>query len=155
MVGQVGLVLFMFQTGYDCAARRVATGRHRGLVPAPASPGGSTFGTWLVLRTADTCRYVPDGDALPCHGAFVGVALAITAFPMMARIITERALAGTRRGALVPRLRSDRRRRRLGDLLAVVLASPSGEAGPVLVAVGGAVLFVVPALFAGRPRPQP
>ena len=72
--------------------------------------------------------------------AFVGVALAITAFPMLARIITERGHAGTRHGSLA--LASGA----IDDvvawiLLAVVLAFASGKAGPAAVTVVGALVF--------------
>jgi Kef-type K+ transport system membrane component KefB len=70
------------------------------------------------------------------------VAIAITAFPMLARIITERGLGGTRFGSLALACGA------LDDvlawvLLAVVLGMHAGSTGPVVTAVGGGVLFAL------------
>ncbi|MFV2103586.1 cation:proton antiporter [Micromonospora sp. LOL_024] len=83
--------------------------------------------------------------------AFVGVALAITAFPMLARIITERGHAGTRHGTLS--LASGA----IDDVvawigLAAVLAFASGRVGPAIVTLGGAVLFGLLLWLGGRGR---
>jgi Kef-type K+ transport system membrane component KefB len=82
--------------------------------------------------------------------AFVGVTLAITAFPMLARIINERGLAGTRYGSLA--LASGGVDDAVAWVaLAAVLSAASGHAWPVLKAVGGAVLFGVALVVVVRP----
>jgi len=77
------------------------------------------------------------------------VALAITAFPMLARIITERGQAGTRHGSLS--LASGA----IDDMvawimLAVVLAVASGRPGPAIITGGGAILFALALWLVGR-----
>ncbi|BCY08316.1 cation:proton antiporter [Actinoplanes sp. L3-i22] len=151
VVGQVGLVLFMFQAGYAFKAHRVT--RLAGTAGAVSLAGITVpllLGVLLVLVTADAVPIRPAGVAIGVSAAFVGVALAITAFPMLARIITERGHAGTRHGSLA--LASGA----IDDLvawimLAVVLAFASGEAGPAVVTAGGAVLFFL-ALWLGGGR---
>jgi Kef-type K+ transport system membrane component KefB len=81
---------------------------------------------------------------------FVGVALAITAFPMLVRIITERHLSGTRYGSIALAAGG------VDDavawiLLAGVLSMASGHSWPVVKAVGGAVLFGVVLVALVRP----
>ena len=150
VVGQVGLVLFMFQAGYAFTSHRV--GRMAGTAGAVSFAGVTvplTLGVLLVLVTDDAVRMRPDDVSVGVSAAFVGVALAITAFPMLARIITERGLAGTRHGSLA--LASGA----IDDviawiMLAVVLAFASGEAGPALVTVGGAILFGLVLWLGGR-----
>jgi len=141
VVGQIGLVLFMFQAGYAFTSHRV--GRLAGTAGVVSLAGVTVplgLGVLLVLVTGDAVPIRPAGVSIGVSAAFVGVALAITAFPMLARIITERGLAGTRHGSLA--LASGA----LDDLvawimLAVVLAFAT---------VGGAVLFGLLLWFAGR-----
>ncbi|MBM2619549.1 cation:proton antiporter [Actinoplanes sp. LDG1-06] len=148
VVGQVGLVLFMFQAGYAFTSHRTA--RLAGTAGAVSLAGISAplaLGALLVLVAGGGIR--KEGVSLGVTAAFVGVALAITAFPMLARIITERGQAGTRHGSLA--LASGA----IDDMvawimLAVVLAFASGEAGPAFVTAGGAVVFGLALWLGGR-----
>ncbi|MEU8216148.1 cation:proton antiporter [Micromonospora taraxaci] len=150
VVGQVGLVLFMFQAGYAFTSHRV-TGL-AGTAGAVSLAGVTVPLVLGVLLVAGMAGFVPiraDGVSLGVSAAFVGVALAITAFPMLARIITERGLAGTRFGLLA--LASGA----IDDMvawimLAVVLAFASGAVGPALVCAGGAALFAMALWLGGR-----
>ncbi|MDY7084841.1 MAG: cation:proton antiporter [Actinomycetota bacterium] len=147
VVGQVGLVLFMFQAGYAFKSHR--TPRLAGTAGAVSLAGITApliLGVLLVLVVGGPVR--KEGVSTGVTAAFVGVALAITAFPMLARIITERGQAGTRHGSLS--LASGA----LDDLvawimLAVVLAFASGKSGPALVTGGGAVIFGLVMWLAG------
>ncbi|MET0424763.1 MAG: cation:proton antiporter, partial [Actinoplanes sp.] len=150
VVGQVGLVLFMFQAGYAFTSHRVS--RLAGTAGAVSLAGVAApllLGVLLVLVTDNLVPIRPDGVSIGVSAAFVGVALAITAFPMLARIITERGQAGTRHGALA--LASGA----IDDmvawiLLAVVLAFASGEFWPAVVTGGGAILFGLVLWLVGR-----
>jgi Kef-type K+ transport system membrane component KefB len=150
VVGQVGLVLFMFQAGYAFTAHRVSGfAGTAGLVSVAGVTTPLVLGVLLVVTTAGAVPIQAKGTSLGVSAAFVGVALAITAFPMLARIITERGQAGTRHGTLS--LASGA----IDDLiawimLAVVLAFASGKVGPAVVTAGGAVLFALVLWFAGR-----
>lgn len=150
VVGQVGLVIFMFQAGYAFTAHRVT--RLAGTAGAVSLAGVTVpllFGVLLVTVTDGSVPIRAEGTSLGVSAAFVGVALAITAFPMLARIITERGLAGTRHGSLA--LASGA----IDDLgawmlLAAVLAFSSGQARPALITVGGAVVFGLLLWLVGR-----
>jgi Kef-type K+ transport system membrane component KefB len=150
VVGQVGLVLFMFQAGYAFTAHKVTNlAGTAGAVSLAGVTAPLVLGVLLVLVTADAVPIRPAGTSLGVSAAFVGVALAITAFPMLARIITERGQTGTRHGSLA--LASGA----IDDLvawlmLAVVLAFASGRPGPAVITGGGAVLFAVALWFGGR-----
>ena len=150
VVGQVGLVLFMFQAGYAFTAHRVSGfAGTAGLVSLAGVTTPLVLGVLLVVSTAHAVPIQAAGTSLGVSAAFVGVALAITAFPMLARIITERGQAGTRHGTLS--LASGA----IDDLiawimLAVVLAFASGKVGPAIVTAGGAVLFALLLWFGGR-----
>ncbi|WP_433076820.1 cation:proton antiporter [Dactylosporangium sp. CA-052675] len=150
VVGQVGLVLFMFQAGYAFTGHRIT--RVAGTAAAVSVAGVSAplvLGVLLVVLTDGLAPVRRAGTPLGVTAAFVGVALAITAFPMLARIITERGLAGTRYGSLA--LASGA----LDDMaawimLAVVLAAASGEPGPAIVTGGGAAVFALALWLGGR-----
>jgi Kef-type K+ transport system membrane component KefB len=150
VVGQVGLVIFMFQAGYAFTAHRVGgLFGTAGFVSLAGVTAPLVLGILLVLATAGHVPIRAPGTSLGVSAAFVGVALAITAFPMLARIITERGQAGTRHGTLA--LASGA----LDDLvawimLAVVLAVASGKAGPAFVTAGGAIAFGLVLWFGGR-----
>jgi Kef-type K+ transport system membrane component KefB len=80
---------------------------------------------------------------------FMGAAMSITAFPMLARIIYERGLAGTSLGTLALAAGS------VGDaaawcVLAVVLASFTGNLWIAVLAIGGGGLYAVLVLAVGR-----
>lgn len=151
VAGQVGLVAFMFQAGHEfrsyldrTIARTAAAVSGAGIV-APLA-----FGALLTMGAHGRVGIFVPGVAPGVTVAFVGVALSITAFPMLARIITERGLAGTRYGSLA--LASGA----VDDvvawcLLAGVLAAATGRPKPILVALGGAVLFALLMLYVARP----
>ncbi|MFG1902736.1 cation:proton antiporter [Micromonospora carbonacea] len=150
VVGQVGLVLFMFQAGYAFGAHRVTgLAGTAGAVSLAGVAAPLVLGVLLVLATSRAVPIRAEGTSLGVSAAFVGVALAITAFPMLARIITERGQAATRHGTLS--LASGA----IDDMvawimLAVVLAFASGRSGPAIVTAGGAVLFGLVLWLAGR-----
>jgi Kef-type K+ transport system membrane component KefB len=80
---------------------------------------------------------------------FMGAAMSITAFPMLARIIYERGLAGTSLGTLALAAGS------MDDaaawcILAVVLASFTGNLWIAVLAIGGGLLYAVLMLAVGR-----
>jgi K+:H+ antiporter len=80
---------------------------------------------------------------------FMGAAMSITAFPMLARIIYERGLAGTSLGTLALAAGS------MDDaaawcILAVVLASFTGNPWIAVLAIGGGLLYAVLMLAVGR-----
>jgi Kef-type K+ transport system membrane component KefB len=150
VAGQLGLVAFMFQAGYEFRSHL-----NRGIARTAAIVSSAGILTPLVLGTL--LAFAARGRVgIFVHGVpggatetFVGVALAITAFPMLARIITERGLSGTRYGSLALAGGA------LDDvvawcLLAAVLAAATGRAKPILVAVGGAALFAVLVFYGAR-----
>ena len=80
---------------------------------------------------------------------FLGAAMSITAFPMLARIIYERGLTGTPLGTLALAAGA------IGDagawcVLAIVLASFGAGPAVAVKAIGGGVLYAVVVLTLGR-----
>jgi Kef-type K+ transport system membrane component KefB len=151
VAGQIGLVTLMFQAGRELRSylRRGLAGTATAVSAAGVLvPLGLGVGLTLVAN-GHVALFVP-GVGIGVSAAFVGVALAITAFPMLARIITERGLAGSRYGSLA--LASGA----VDDiaawiLLAGVLSAASGRSWPVLKAAGGAIVFAAVLVVVVRP----
>ena len=150
VAGQIGLVALMFGAGYEFRAH---AGRGlAGTAVAVSSAGVGiplALGVGLTLVAHGHVGIFVDGVSVWVTAAFVGVALAITAFPMLARIITERGLAGSRFGSLA--LASGATDDAVAwIMLAGVLSVASGKVRPILEAVGGTLLFVAVLLLLGR-----
>jgi Kef-type K+ transport system membrane component KefB len=150
VAGQIGLVALMFHAGYEFKAH--AGRRLAGTAVAVSSAGvliPLLLGVGLTVLAHGHVDIFVDGVSVWVTAAFVGVALAITAFPMLARIITERGLSGSRHGSLS--LASGATDDAVAwILLAGVLSVASGEAEPILKAVGGSLLFVAVMLLVVR-----
>jgi Kef-type K+ transport system membrane component KefB len=141
VVGQVGLVLFMFGAGYEFSTDRIRKSiRTVGAISLAGNLLPLALGVLITLIGARWAHIVVPGVSLTTSAAFVGVALAITAFPMMARMISERGISDTKFGSLALACGA------LDDvlawiLLAVVISMASGSSGPAIVAAVGAVVF--------------
>ena len=102
LIGQLGLVLFMFGVGWDLDLRLV---RRRGRAAAAVSIGSTLLPFALGLMLAVYLH--PDHDVVAGEpvsfwpfALFVGASLALTAFPVLARILSESGLAATPLGTL-------------------------------------------------------
>ncbi|WP_284748009.1 cation:proton antiporter [Amycolatopsis sp. RTGN1] len=148
--GQIGLVIYMFGAGYEFSLRSIrGSAKSVGAISAAGTVVPLALGVGVAVFGTSWAGIAKDGVSLATSAAFVGVALAITAFPMLARIITERGLGGTRFGSLALACGA------LDDvlawvLLAVVLGMHAGSAGPVALAVGGGLLFALLLVLVGR-----
>jgi Kef-type K+ transport system membrane component KefB len=96
-LADIGLVLFMFVVGYEVDLRlirgreRVAAGVSAGSVVLPLGLGAA-LGVWLAHR-----NHIPH---VSTFALFIGTAMAATAFPVLARILTDRGLHRTRIGGI-------------------------------------------------------
>ncbi|MFI6026720.1 cation:proton antiporter [Amycolatopsis magusensis] len=143
VVGQIGLVVFMFQTGYEFRVERLRrVARPAAMISTAGMLAPLALGAALTWFAHGKVNLFPDGVSLVVSMMFVGVALAITAFPMLARIITERGLTETRFGSVALACGA------IDDavawvLLAGVLSIAAGSAGPVALTAGGSVVLVL------------
>jgi Kef-type K+ transport system membrane component KefB len=149
VVADLGVILFMFLVGLELdigslrrRARAAVAISHAGIV-VPFGLGAA-LAIWLHprLATADV--------GLTTFALFLGVAMAITAFPVLARILTDHGLERTPLGVLALGVAA------VGDvtawcLLAVVIGLARAEVGSTLLVVGGAVAFVAVMLLVTRP----
>lgn len=147
---QTGVALYMFLVGVEFRVdllRRNARSAAAVSVAGMAVPFilGAAIALWLVQRPGMFGPRVHASDA----ALFVGASMAITAFPMLARIIYERGLAGTSLGTLALAAGA------IDDaaawcVLAVVLASLDHSWPIAAKAIGGGAAYAVLVLTAGR-----
>lgn len=143
---QVGLVLYMFLIGAEFDVELI---RKRMRSAASVSLAGIAapfaLGCALTFMLFSNGTIFTPGVSLLEGMLFMGAAMSITAFPMLARIIYERGLSGTSLGTLALAAGS------IDDatawcVLAIVLASFSGDASIAMVAIGGGVLYAIGAM---------
>ncbi|GAA5137979.1 cation:proton antiporter [Prosthecobacter algae] len=148
---QLGLALYMFIVGMEF---RVDIVRKRLKSSIAVSLAGMItpflLGACLAWVLFHYTELFPEKTSLREAMLFLGASMCITAFPMLARIIHFKGLAGTTMGTVAIGAGA------IDDamawiLLAVVLASFEGNAANALYNIGGAIGYVVVTLAIIRP----
>ncbi len=99
LLSQIGLVLFMFVIGIELDLKLIKKKAGEAVVISHASivfPFVLGIGLSLALYTP----YAPPTTSFLSFGLFMGIAMSITAFPVLARIIQERNLTRTSVGMI-------------------------------------------------------
>lgn len=149
VIAQLGLVLFMFLIGLELDLGHLRGQGHRAVVISHASiivpiVLGAALGLWLYPRLGGDANRT--GFVL-----FMGAAMAITAFPVLARVLQETGLTRTRIGVLTITCAA------IDDVtawcvLAVVVAIvKSSGAADALVVIGWSLVYVGVMLTVVRP----
>jgi Kef-type K+ transport system membrane component KefB len=142
VLSQAGVLLFLFAVGWHLELSELTRqGRSAVIISQVgiAAPLllGATLAVWLHPR------FAPAGVSMAPFALFLGVAMSITAFPVLARILEERQLLGTSLGTLALACAA------IGDATAWVLLGMvmtiigAGSIGwPFAISVAGALLFL-------------
>jgi Kef-type K+ transport system membrane component KefB len=155
VLSQLGVLLFMFVVGLRVdldvlrgrAGVAVATSHASIVVPFVLGAG---LAPWLHDTLA------PSGVGLLPFTLFLGAAMSVTAFPVLARILTERRLLGTRVGSVAIASAAVDDVTAWCILAAVVAVARTGaDAASIagrefLMTMGGATLYVLVAAMIGR-----
>jgi len=150
VAAQLGVGLYMFLVGTEFRADQF---KSRARSAMTVSAAGILVPFALAFALTPWLHTVPglfgDKTRLSEASLFLGAAVAITAFPMLARIIQERGLAGTSLGtlALTAGAADDAA---AWCILAIVLASFGGTWTGAYLAIGGGVAFALFMMFVGR-----
>ena len=148
-VAQLGVVLYMFLVGLELDAGQLA-GRARATVAVALAGIAVPFALGAGLAVALYPLYGTDTATPLSFALFLGVAMAVTAFPVLARILGDRGLDRTEIGRLALAAAA------AGDviawcLLAGVVGVARAEVGAAARVVGGALAFVAIMLLLVRP----
>jgi Kef-type K+ transport system membrane component KefB len=147
-ISQVGLVLFMFCAGAELdlgLLRRKARAAATISIVSVGAPLAA--GALVASQLVTNARLFPQNVSPAVEIAFLGIAIAITAFPVMARIITESGLTNTAAGAtsLAAGCFTDAV---AWCLLALLLTALSGTPARAGLTLGAAVVLVAFAVVA-------
>ncbi|SAK80490.1 sodium/hydrogen exchanger [Caballeronia calidae] len=149
VAAQLGVGLYMFLVGTEFRAEHF---RARAKSAMSVSLAGIVAPFALAFALTPWLRTISGLFAANVRlyeaSLFLGAAIAITAFPMLARIIHERGLAGTALGTLALTAGA------FDDaaawcILAIVLASFGGSWMGAYAAIGGGAVFALFMIFAG------
>lgn len=100
IISQIGLVLLMFQIGADFEFGHLALPRNRnGTIAVAAFSVGVPFALGFAIGRASASYLAPGIDSLT-YSLFFGVGLAITAVPILGRILREFDLTHTEIGVV-------------------------------------------------------
>ncbi|RYD54563.1 MAG: cation:proton antiporter [Sphingomonadales bacterium] len=147
---QLGVGLYMFMVGLTL---RLDHFQSKAKSAAAVSAAGIAAPFLLAFLITPFLLTVPGlfapGISQGNAALFMGACIALTAFPMLARIINERGLANSSLGTLSLTAGA------FDDaaswcVLAVVLATFGAGAGVAVIAIGGAILYVAFMLVFGR-----
>lgn len=148
-VSQLGVILYMFVVGLELNAARLS-GRTHAAVAVSHSSIVVPFVLGALLALGLYPIYSHDGVPFTSFALFLGTAMAITAFPVLARILTDRGLDKTDLGGVA-----------LGCaaaddvtawcLLALVVGVAQSDLGIAAWVIGGAIGFIALMFLAVRP----
>jgi len=99
-LSQIGLILFMFVIGMELDLKALQNKANDAVVISHASiifP--FTLGTGLAYFIYH--QFAPEGIEFTSFALFLGIAMSITAFPVLARIVQERGIHKTKLGTIV------------------------------------------------------
>lgn len=141
-LSQVGLVLYMFLIGTHLDTRELRALGRTAIVTSNASIA-APFALGALFALANYEALSPPTVTRTAFALFVGAAMSVTAFPVLARILDERGLFGTRVGTVAVACAA------VGDVTAwamlaaiVVLVRAEGVgASPTMLVVGSALFL--------------
>ena len=99
-LSQIGLILFMFVIGMELDLKVLKNKANEAVVISHASIV-IPFALGIGLSYFVYNQFAPEGVTFLSFSLFMGIALSITAFPVLARIVQERGIHKTKLGAIV------------------------------------------------------
>jgi len=155
LLSQIGVILFMFIVGLDFDWGHVRHRAHAAVVISNVSiafPFLLGTGVALVLYTT----HAPAGISFRAFALFMGIAMSITAFPVLARILAERGMLTSPIGSMALTCAA------VGDVTAwtllafvVAIVSSAGAFATMALTVAATVAFALVMAFLVRPLLRP
>ena len=149
-MSQVGLILFMFVVGMELDLKVLSKRAQDALIISHASiviPYALGVGLAYFLYL----RFAPPTISFSSFALFMGIAMSITAFPVLARIIQERGLSGTRIGTVAIACAAADDITAWCILAAVIAIVKAGSALSALFTIGAALTYVLVMIKVVRP----
>jgi Kef-type K+ transport system membrane component KefB len=139
----------MFLVGLELNADRLR-GRARAVVAIAHAGIAAAFLLGVILAVVLHGRYSPEGVSPPTFAVFFGVSMAVTAFPVLARILADRGESRTELGVIALGCAAT------GDvaawcLLAIAAGMAQARAEAALLTIALAGIYVSLMVFVARP----
>jgi Kef-type K+ transport system membrane component KefB len=150
LLSQIGLILFMFMVGMELDLKALKSRAQDAVIISHASiiiP----FALGMGLAYFIYSTFAPLGVQFLSFGLFFGIAMSITAFPVLARIVQERGIHKTRLGAIVITCAAVDDITAWCILAAVIAIVKAGSFGSSLYIILLAVVYVVLMIKVVRP----
>lgn len=149
-LSQIGLILFMFIIGMELDLAAIGKQAYGAVIISHASiiiP--YTLGVGLAYYIYRD--YAPEGVSFLSFALFMGIAMSITAFPVLARILQEKGLTRSKLGAMALTCAAADDLTAWCILAAVIALVNSGSSVSALYTIGLAVIYVFGMLKLVRP----
>jgi len=150
-ISQIGLVLYMFMVGLEFDTGLIR-GRLRsaGLISASGIFVPFTLGVLLAFGTGRNAGLFTPRITLPIGALYLGAAMSITAFPVLARILDEKGISKTRIGTVSLAAGS------LDDaaawcLLAFILGMVQSDSSIAIAAIAGGTAYILAMVYLIKP----
>ena len=150
MLSQVGLILFMFVIGMELDLKVLKNKANEAVVISHASIV-IPFALGIGLSYYIYDQFAPVGVEFLSFGLFMGIAMSITAFPVLARIVQERGIHKTRLGTIVITCAAADDITAWCLLAAVIAIVKAGSFVSAIYVIGLAILYVLMMLFVVKP----
>ena len=149
-LSQIGLILFMFVIGMELDLKVLKNKANDAVVISHASiifP----FTLGIILAYFVYNQFAPAGVEFLSFSLFMGIAMSITAFPVLARIVQERGLHKTKLGTIVITCAAADDITAWCILAAVIAIVKAGTFVSSLYVIGLAFVYVMAMLFLVKP----
>jgi len=149
-LSQIGLAFFMFIVGMELDIHKIRQKAHDAVMISHASIVIPFFlGVCLAYFTFS--QFAPANVGFLSFALFMGIAMSVTAFPVLARIVQERNLTGTPLGAMAITCAAADDITAWCILAIVVAIAKAGGIASAVVTIALAVVFVFGMLYLVRP----
>ncbi len=149
-LSQIGLILFMFIIGMELDLKVLKNKANDAVVISHASIV-FPFTLGIVLAYYVYHKFAPEGVEFLSFSLFMGIAMSITAFPVLARIVQERGIHKTRLGTIVITCAAADDITAWCILAAVIAIVKAGSFVSSLYIIGLALVYVMTMLYLVKP----
>ncbi|MCF6131192.1 cation:proton antiporter [Flavobacterium wongokense] len=150
LLSQIGLILFMFVIGMELDLKVLKNKANEAVVISHASIV-IPFALGIGLSYYIYHQFAPAGIEFLSFSLFMGIAMSITAFPVLARIVQERGIHKTKLGTIVITCAAADDITAWCILAVVIAIVKAGSFVSSLYVIGLAILYVMAMMFVVKP----
>lgn len=150
LLSQIGLILFMFVIGMELDLKVLKNKANEAVVISHASIV-IPFALGIGLSYYIYHQFAPEGVEFLSFSLFMGIAMSITAFPVLARIVQERGIHKTKLGTIVITCAAADDITAWCILAVVIAIVKAGSFVSSIYVIGLALVYVLAMLFIVKP----